>query len=124
MYFPYWTQLVFVVVMPKEGFGFFLVRHQVYNIESVKHSVKMAYLYKSDGVVAEGYANFQKLVSIAIRRLPIIRITIDTILQIFAYPCATRYADFIGFSGEPHLKPHSHKFLQYAYCTVSFDGTA
>ncbi len=34
-------------------------------------------------------------------------ITIDTILQIFAYPCATRYADFIGFSGEPHLKKHS-----------------
>ena len=29
---------------------------------------------------------------------------IDTILQKFAYPCATRYADFIGFSEEPHLK--------------------
>ncbi len=28
-------------------------------------------------------------------------ITIDTILQKFAYPCATRYADFIRFSGEP-----------------------
>ncbi len=31
-------------------------------------------------------------------------ITIDTILQKFAYPCAKRYADFIGFSGAPHLK--------------------
>ncbi len=31
-------------------------------------------------------------------------ITIDTILQKFAFPCATRYADFIGLSGEPNLK--------------------
>ena len=73
----------------------------------------MAFLYQSDGVVAEGYANFQKLVRIAISI-----ITIDTILHIFAYPCATRYADFIGFSGEPHLNlihirfgtmPRAHK---------------
>ncbi len=40
-------------------------------------------------------------------------ITIDTILQIFAYPCATRYADFIGFSPEPHLKPISAGSLAY-----------
>ena len=45
-------------------------------------------------------------------------ITIDTILQIFAYPCATRYAHFIGFSGEPHLKD----FIQHQYCVhVSHD---
>ena len=39
----------------------------------------------------------------AIRHTPIFRITIDTILQKLAYPCATRYADFIRFSGKPHL---------------------
>ena len=64
------------------------------------------------GVVAQGYANFQKLVRMAIRHVPRFRIlnlgtciiTIDNILQKFAYPWATRFADFIGFSGEPHLK--------------------
>ncbi len=55
------------------------------------------------GSLQRGMQISKKLVRIAIRRIPIFRITIDTILQIFAYPCAKRYADFIGFSGEPHL---------------------
>ncbi len=52
------------------------------------------------------YANFQKTAWMRI-------ITIDTILQKFAYPCARRYADFIGLSGEPHLKVYSSSLSMY-----------
>ncbi len=49
-----------------------------------------------------GYANFQKLVTLTIHDLSVTKI--DTILQIFAYACAIRYADFIRFSEEPNLE--------------------
>ncbi len=56
---------------------------------------KMVFLYQSDRVVAQGYANFQKLVRMAIRHvlnLGTSIITTDTILQKFAYPCTTGHA--------------------------------
>ncbi len=66
------------------------------------------YLIGPDGLVNLSFENFQKMVWMTIVLIHAVFatciITIDTILQIFAYPCATRYADFIGFSGEPHLK--------------------
>ncbi len=66
-------------------------------------SIKMAFWRKSDGLVAQGYANFQKMVWKC-------KIAIHTNFWKFEYPCATRYADFIGLSPKPHLNKSKETF--------------
>ena len=72
---------------------------------TIKRVLKMGFRRKSDGLVAQGYANFQKMVWMAIiLKIGKCKIVIHTNFWKFEYPCATRYADFIGFSPKPHLK--------------------
>ena len=75
-----------------------------------------------DNIISQGYqyANFQKTEWMTIVHLPRFRIKhwkfsvilnfgtciihIDTVLEGFAYPCETRYADFAWVCGTHHLK--------------------
>ncbi len=66
--------------------------------------LKMGCWRKSDGLVAQGYANFQKNGMDGHYTLPYIIMAIHTNFWKFEYTCATRYADFIRFSPRPHLK--------------------
>ncbi len=84
--------------------------------------VKIGFATEFDIDVAQGYTNFLKPLSITITHLHRFRIRVSlcvletpdvrprpvifihTVLQKFACPFATRYADFIGFYGTPPLK--------------------
>ena len=70
--------------------------------------LKIGFTTESDMGVAQGYTNVQKLICVTFfclfLNLGTCIIGIHTALQKFAYPCATRYADFIGFYGTPPLK--------------------
>ncbi len=70
--------------------------------EHLEHfcSVKMLYLIGPDGHVNQGFVNFQKVVWMTMVQV----IHIHAVFWKFGYARFTRYAEYIRFCHEKHLK--------------------